>query len=75
MRGDDAFVVLFGRTGFVVWCFDPAVRLRRKDSVRDLDLDGERRNPFELKTPSSFQFCEQIRDERRGAGGDSSSIS
>ncbi|KAH6717911.1 hypothetical protein BKA61DRAFT_670334 [Leptodontidium sp. MPI-SDFR-AT-0119] len=75
VRGDDAFVVLFGRTGFVVWCFDPAVRLRRKDSVRDLDLDGERRNPFELKTPSSFQFCEQIRDERRGAGGDSSSIS
>lgn len=66
MRGDDTFVVLFGSRGFVVWCFDPDVTLRIKDSERDmgLKLDDKRANPFKLPTISSYQFCEQIEDVR-----------
>ncbi|KAH7370559.1 hypothetical protein BKA65DRAFT_19851 [Rhexocercosporidium sp. MPI-PUGE-AT-0058] len=68
VRGDDSFIVLFGRTGFVVWCFDGDVRLRGRgsdvSSESGLDGDEERegRNPFLLQTPKSFRFCEQIHD-------------
>ncbi|PVH77837.1 hypothetical protein DL98DRAFT_517151 [Cadophora sp. DSE1049] len=35
VKGDDRFVVLFGTKGYVVWCFDPEVRLGLKDSEKD----------------------------------------
>ncbi|KAF4629642.1 hypothetical protein G7Y89_g8501 [Cudoniella acicularis] len=33
VRGDDDFVVLFGRFGYVVWCFDESVKLPRDSST------------------------------------------
>jgi hypothetical protein len=36
VRGDDEFVVLFGKYGYVVWCFDKEVKL----PISGTRLDG-----------------------------------
>lgn len=46
LQGDDDFVVQHGSNGFVVWCFDETVTLRRSGSSLDPNLPPDLPHPF-----------------------------